>query len=354
MRLLLELQLLWLMPARPALASNNASALVYIICHGDKLSPLGCLSATGRARADHLVDVFNSMPSPEHELFYRPTALFANYYDDGIDCERCNQTLTALAATLRLPVDLRHGYDPWLGGNSGAAAAVLDAIRRGRQAPHGDGGGVECMAQLNAFCPDQLGGHGPDCMIQCAAATGRQLATMVHALEVAGCTAADINANCISGTVPGAVVILAAWEDLGVERHLIPTWPGQNYDSVHVLQYDRADFSLTSFHTAAEDFDPNLPRRAADEERRDAIDLPSSEKNRLVHVETLKTDDAAAAGPGSYTGAPCIAWQQLLAHNVSPPVPGSSMLVCFKRLPLTPWACPPCRAQPAKSSQMSA
>jgi hypothetical protein len=145
---------------------------------------------------------------------------------------------------------------------------------------------------------------------------------MMHALHVAGCAAADITAYCNSGVVRGAIVVLAAWEhiniqylaeDLGVGRELIPAWAGSNYDSVYVLQYNAADLSLTSFHTAAENFQPNLQQPRAPADDREAID-PSGH----LLLPARKTDDAAAARPGSYTGAPCVSWQQLPAHNVSP------------------------------------
>ena len=320
-------------PRGSAGTPRNTSAIIYIIRHGEKLTMLGCLNAAGHSRARYLVDVFNTTPSADHELFYRPTAIFANYYDDGIDCERCNQTEAPLAAALGLPVDLTHGYDPWLGGNSGAAAAMLDAIRRGRAqaGAHGDGGGVECLAKLNALCPHQQW-HGPDCIAQCAAATRLQLPVM-QALEAAGCAGADLTTYCSSGSVPGAVVVLAAWEhiniqylaeDLGVSRHLIPTWPGSNYDSVYVLQINTADMSLISFHTAAENFHSPPPTRFAT--RPGPLRLAGSKiekeppqpppfEGRRVQIQRLKTDDIATR-PGSYTGVPCIEWQQLLSHNV--------------------------------------
>ena len=56
-----------------------------------------------------------------------PEALFANHYDDRIDCERCRETLQPIARALGLPIAFDYGYPAWLGGNARAAAAILGA-----------------------------------------------------------------------------------------------------------------------------------------------------------------------------------------------------------------------------------
>merc|ERR1712217_836417 len=62
-----------------------------------------------------------------------PKAIFANWYDDPIDCERCLQTISPLADALRLDVDHTHGGNhPGKGpgdGNAGAALAIKRALR---------------------------------------------------------------------------------------------------------------------------------------------------------------------------------------------------------------------------------
>ena len=42
----------------------------------------------------------SGQPSPLHETFGTPQHIYANYYDDPIDCERCNQTVTPIADKL--------------------------------------------------------------------------------------------------------------------------------------------------------------------------------------------------------------------------------------------------------------
>merc|ERR1719264_2235843 len=95
---------------------------------------LGCLSARGEARARSLVGVFDGRPSTAHDTFGVPKAIFANWYDDPVDCERCNQTVTPLAAVLGLKIDLTHGGgQPGTGpngGNVGAAAAIRQQLER--------------------------------------------------------------------------------------------------------------------------------------------------------------------------------------------------------------------------------
>jgi hypothetical protein len=104
--------------------AGNTST-VYVIRHGEKNWMLGCLSAQGQQRASALPGIFNGKPSGSHETFATPGALFANHYDDGIDCERCKQTLTPISQSLGLPIIFDYGYSKKLGGNQAAAEAIL-------------------------------------------------------------------------------------------------------------------------------------------------------------------------------------------------------------------------------------
>ena len=100
---------------------------VYIIRHGEKTWALGCLNDVGKQRAAALPTLFNGKPSPSHNTFLTPQALFANQYDDPIDCERCKQTLEPISSYLGRSIDFNHGYPKKLGGNVGAAHAILNA-----------------------------------------------------------------------------------------------------------------------------------------------------------------------------------------------------------------------------------
>merc|ERR1719329_1010378 len=110
-----------------------ADGTVYIIRHGEKTWTLGCLNDQGKARAKNIVNVFNGKPSAQHETFLVPSSVFANYYHDPIDCERCNQTVTPISQALGLPIDLTHGGgQPGSGvggGDSGAATAIKQALK---------------------------------------------------------------------------------------------------------------------------------------------------------------------------------------------------------------------------------
>jgi hypothetical protein len=104
------------------------SSTVYIIRHGEKNWALGCLSPQGESRANALPGVFNGQPSSQHVTFSAPQFLFANRYDDPVDCERCVQTLSPTAAALQLPVNNTYGYPPWIGGNGKGAAAIKQTL----------------------------------------------------------------------------------------------------------------------------------------------------------------------------------------------------------------------------------
>jgi len=92
------------------LVSLADPGVVYLIRHGEKTSLLGCLSAQGKARAAALPDVFSGRPSPRHELFRAPAAVFANNYNDPVNCERCLETVTPIAQALGLAVNHTSPY----------------------------------------------------------------------------------------------------------------------------------------------------------------------------------------------------------------------------------------------------
>ena len=103
-------------------AASSTTSTIYIIRHGEKKWVLGCLSSAGQRRANLLPTLFNGQP------FLTPHHIFANYYDDKIDCERCIQTVTPLAKTLHLTVNASYGYNTWLGGNNLAAQTFRTVI----------------------------------------------------------------------------------------------------------------------------------------------------------------------------------------------------------------------------------
>ena len=176
-----------------AALSAGHNSTVYVIRHGEKKWSMGCLSETGQARADALPRIFND------DAFRIPSHLFANKYDNPIGCERCLQTLTPISKHLGdLAIDHSHGYPPWIGGNQGAATAMLQTL------------------QSN----------------------------------------------------PGAV-LLVAWEHLniqflveylGVDKVLVPSWDGANYDSVYELTFQANHAgSPPAFQVGAENFNSSVP-----------------------------------------------------------------------------------------------
>ena len=150
-------------------ASNTST--VYIIRHGEKTWALGCLNAQGQARANSLPSTFSGAPSATHATFLKPDKLFANHYDDPIDCERCKQTLQAISTALGQAIIFSYGHPSWEGGNSLAASAIRNA--------------------------------------------SMTVSTVLVAWE-------HVN-----------IQYLAA--DLGVPKAKIPTWPGSDFDTVYVL-----------------------------------------------------------------------------------------------------------------------
>jgi hypothetical protein len=179
---------------REGVMDNAGKRLVYIVRHGEKVWDLGCLNDVGWSRAFNLVDVFNGQPSPKHSTFKVPNYIFAHWYDDPIDCERCKQTATPLSSALGVHIDMTHG-----GGSPGT----------------GPGGGNAAAA-----------------------------AAILHQLQVTG------------GPVFVAwehLNIQTLTADLGVAQSSIPQWPESDYDSVYILEYG-SNQSLTNFAVSAQNF----------------------------------------------------------------------------------------------------
>jgi len=161
---------------------------VYIIRHGEKKWTLGCLNDQGQARAQNLITVFNG------ETFGTPKAIFAHWYHDPVDCERCQQTVAPLVDSTGVTPDFTHGGgQPGTGpngGNVGAAAAI--------------------KAALNAT-------------------GGPVLAAWEH-----------VNIQYLT-------------EDLGVSQETIPSWAGSDYDSVYALEFDDS-LELKTFTASHQNF----------------------------------------------------------------------------------------------------
>ena len=171
---------------------------IYIIRHGEKDSVLGCLSARGQARAQNLKKLFG-----DGLAFRRPSAVFANLYDDPLDCERCIQTVTPLADSLGLLVNSSFSYDFWLGGNSGAAAAFAGTL-----------GALEAAAaSCHAAAAGACGGLAEQ---QCQLCTGKRQ----HELRAAHCDASALASFCRAGAPlerSAWPALLVAWEHVNIQ-----------------------------------------------------------------------------------------------------------------------------------------
>ena len=175
-------------------AADDDAGVIYIIRHGEKKWALGCLSTQGEERAKALVSIFDGKPAATHDTFQVPRAIFANQYTDGIDCQRCKQTVTPISEALGIPINFTYGFPANLGGNPRAASAMKASL-----AAQGAG------------------------------------AVVLTAWE-------HVNIQFLA-------------EDLGVAKSSVPNWPGSDYDTVYVLTFDGAQ-TLTSFKVAAENYTP--------------------------------------------------------------------------------------------------
>ena len=96
---------------------------MYVIRHGEKTWPGGCLDIQGQERANNMHNVFDG------KAFAKPAAIFANKYYDQTNCERCWLTVQSIAQTLNLKVHFDNGYPKALGGNAGAADAIKNVSK---------------------------------------------------------------------------------------------------------------------------------------------------------------------------------------------------------------------------------
>ena len=92
------------------------SSTIHLIRHGEKKWSGGCLNDEGKARASNLPNIFS------------PDSLYANYYDDIINCERCHETLEPIAALTGLDIVFDYGYPKKIGGNDAGAKAMLQEL----------------------------------------------------------------------------------------------------------------------------------------------------------------------------------------------------------------------------------
>ena len=181
----------------PTIASRPSS-LVYIIQHGEKQSLIGCLNEEGKLRADNLPNVFSSQN--RFSTYVTPHSIFANFYGDQIDCERCIETATPISKHLLVPINHTYGGNIWLGGNGKAAAAITKNIIR-----HHSVNGKQMGAALVIWDHDNI----------------KYLA-----------------------------------RDLGVREQDVPLWPDSDFDSVWELSYsvniDATSATLQSFTVGAQ------------------------------------------------------------------------------------------------------
>ena len=225
---------LLLLPASSATANANTNATVYVVRHGEKTYGGGCLNIQGQERANHFPRVFNSTEAEQQQsattpyAFRTPTAIFANnYFNTWGNCERCLLTVLPIAQALGIKVDFDHGFPETFGGNAAAADAIREAITV--KSNTNDNTNVETETET----------------------LQRRLGTSKYAQEP---------------QEDPPVVVLVAWEhvniqflvaELGVPKAEIPYWKDSDYDSVYVLQLERATGAFQSFEAKAQHY---LPR----------------------------------------------------------------------------------------------
>lgn len=188
--------------AGAALLPEASEGYVYITRHGEKSVWYGCLNATGRERAAAFPSIFNGEPRRGGRTLYTPTALMAFHYDDGVDCERCIETLQPIAKHLGLQI--QHTLQS-TNASDGTQLAV-SAIRR-------------------ALATEQIAGNAPVVLVTWE---------HHHITELA--------------------------QSLGVAPQVIPEWPQADFDTVFQLVYHGT--TLHRFSQASEDYELPLPKRA--------------------------------------------------------------------------------------------
>ncbi len=168
-------------------AKVENKSTIYIIRHGEKKWLLGCLSKEGEARANALESIFQ-------QRFKLPNRVFANFYDDHVDCERCIETVTPIANKLGLPVNSSFGFNKVLGGNLRASDAFKSSIR--------------------------------------SSTTPQVILVAWEHLNIKPLTIA-----------------------LGVPKEEIPSWKSSDFDTVYILSFNSSGH-LMSFNISAEDYHP--------------------------------------------------------------------------------------------------
>lgn len=103
-----------------ATVADDVTGVVYLIRHGEKESPTGCLSAEGQARAETLPDRFDG------NICERPDVLFAHNYTSEY-CQRCVQFLEPLARDRQLVINDALSSQP-PSSNEEAAAAIRESL----------------------------------------------------------------------------------------------------------------------------------------------------------------------------------------------------------------------------------
>ena len=169
-------------------AQVENKSTIYIIRHGEKKWLLGCLSKKGEARANALESIFQ-------QRFKLPNRIFANFYDDHVDCERCIETVTPIASSLGLRVNKTFGFNMVLGGNLRASDAFKSSIR--------------------------------------SSTTPQTILVAWEHLNIRPLTIA-----------------------LGVPKEEIPSWKGSDFDTVYILSFN-SSAHLMSFNISAEDYHPH-------------------------------------------------------------------------------------------------
>ena len=197
-------------PEQGAVADHST---VYIIRHGEKTWSGGCLNPPGQERANHLPAIFNGKPSAKHATFATPTALFADQYLDGVDCERCWSTIEPTAQFLNMSLRFDHGHK-MNGGNAAAAAAIKAASKTN---------------------PVILVGVSAHFLV-------RLFATVVSLTRTICVQWEHVNIQYLTA-------------DLGVNPSAIPKWKGTDYDTVYVLKLSDSG-SLNSFKVEAQNYKP--------------------------------------------------------------------------------------------------
>ena len=208
----------------------NASAVsgtVYITRHGEKESPNGCLSGPGWDRAGSLYDVF----SKKYSL---PKYIYANNYANGKDCERCQQTASLIANSCG-PCSSRPDHNP---------SSTSTPNRSSHNHRH------ELIA-LHHRPPSNNHHHhhhhNPPPPPPLIFHLGLKV-DMNHGYSINGGN--ENAAAAIKARLASSSTILVVWEhaniywlaqNLGVSPKSMPTWGGDDYNTVYRLSFSNGN-----------------------------------------------------------------------------------------------------------------